>query len=110
MFRISCLLLMVFLAFSSFLIPAYAQLELVGTEGVLVSREQPNLQVYMDGMLRLSYNSLGHVITLDWNRKTDVQDYMGYQYSAGLGATYKEDYKGYIRFASYGPTEYDAPI
>jgi hypothetical protein len=109
-FKIVLLLSIVFLSFFSFLMPAYAQLELVGAEGVLMSREQPDLQVYMDGMLRLSYNSLGHVVTLDWNRKTDVQDYMGYQYSAGLGATYKEDYKGYIRFASYGPTEYDAPL
>jgi hypothetical protein len=101
---------LIVLAFFVSALPAFSELELVGEEGVLVSRPDPDWRVYSDGMLRLSYNSLGHVVTLDYNTKNDVQDYMGYQWNVGLGAEYKGEIKGYVNIASYGPAEYDAPI
>ncbi|MFQ5953357.1 MAG: hypothetical protein ACE5JK_08185, partial [Candidatus Omnitrophota bacterium] len=93
-----------------FVFSAYAELEIAGKEGVLISREDSDWQVLSDGDLRLAYNSLGHVVTLDWNQKNDVQDYMAYIYGAGLKIIYQEEYEAYMRWASLGPAEFDAPI
>lgn len=89
---------------------ASAQLELAGPGGVLYQKEDSDWKAELDGFYRLSFNSLGYVRTLDYNNKDDQQNYLGYQYEAALGVTYQENFKGYIRFASYGPTEYDAPL
>ena len=89
---------------------ASARHELIGQEGMLYKCEDPELCVFSDAELRLSYIALGHVQTLDHDDKNDVQNYMGYQWNAGVGAVYKEDYEGYIKIASYGPTYFDAPI
>jgi hypothetical protein len=89
---------------------AQANETLVGRDGLFYESEESELLVFSDAELRLSYIALGHVQTLDYNDKNDVQNYMGYQWNAGLGAVYKEEYKGYIKMASYGPTYFDAPI
>ncbi|MFC1570628.1 hypothetical protein ACFL4E_02480 [Candidatus Omnitrophota bacterium] len=105
-FFLSCLILSLFIpAFS-----ANAELALVGDHGVLYKQPDSEWKAELDGFYRLSFNSLGYVRTLDHNDKDDQQNYLGYQYEVGLGATYQENFKGYIRFASYGPTEYDAPL
>lgn len=89
---------------------AQAELELVGEEGILISRKDNNWEAVLDGNLRLSYNHLSDVVTLGFDKKNDFQDYMGEQYSLGLDVKYKEEYEGYIKFASYGAARYDAPI
>ena len=105
--------ILIYLTIISLVIPfasAHAQIELFGTEGVLYSEENTDWKAVLDGFLRLSFNSLGYPMTLNYDDKTDQQNYMGYQYSTGLDITYQDTYEGYIRFASYGPTEYDAPL
>ncbi|MDD4013817.1 MAG: alginate export family protein, partial [Candidatus Omnitrophica bacterium] len=89
---------------------ARAELELLGEKGILVKKESSDWQMNMDGSLRLSFNSLGRVVTLDHDNKNDLQNYMGEQYSAGLGIKFREEYEAYIKFASFGPARYDAPV
>ncbi|MFH1878970.1 MAG: hypothetical protein ABH883_09210, partial [Candidatus Omnitrophota bacterium] len=85
-------------------------LELVGKEGVLYSGENTDWKAFLEGELRLAYDSTARILTLDYNDKSDLQNYMGYQWYTGLGVSYLEKYEGYIKIASYGPAEYDAPV
>lgn len=89
---------------------AFAQLELVGKDGVLVESKDSDWQASLDGSLRLAFNGLGHVVTLDHDDKKDMQYYMGEMASLGLDVKYKEEYEGYIKFSSYGAGRYDVPV
>lgn len=89
---------------------AFAELELVGEKGVLLSGDKGDWDVNLDGSMRLSYNTLAHVVSLNYDKKNDFQNYMGEQYSLGLDVKYKKEYEGYIKFASFGAARYDAPI
>lgn len=89
---------------------AFAELELVGEKGVIVSQKESEWKAGLDGSMRLSYNTLAHVVSLNYDKKNDFQNYMGEQYSLGLDVKYKEEYEGYIKFASFGAAKYDAPI
>jgi len=95
---------------SGFCSPLWADLELVGKEGVLLSRGITDWQILMDGMLRSSYNNLGYVQTLDCKRKDDLQDYMGYQYYFGFDVKFKDEYEGYIKFSSLTADRSEAPL
>ncbi len=89
---------------------AAAQLELAGRDGLLVRDQDTDWQASLDGSLRLSFNGLGHVVTLDHDDKKDMQYYMGELASLGLDVKYREEYEGYIKFASFGAGRYDAPV
>lgn len=105
------ILIITFIFVMSFCMMGYSEIELAGRSGILYSEEEADWQLFSDGEGRLSYNALGHVQTLDYdNVKTDLQNYMGYQWAVGVRGTYKEELEGYIKIASYGPTEYDAPL
>jgi len=96
--------------FLLFALPLRAEVELVGSKGMLLRPENKDFTMTANGFCATDFVAAKNTLDLDNKDKKDSFGYIGANYRLNVDIKYRDDVELFFGFERIGPLGYDAPI